>query len=651
MSYFFQGQDLSTEQSDGTYAGFVALAPDGGISYINHSNVHEDVTYTGGAPGMFKNFYNTDDPAWDPDLLEPSANFEGAFGRETSDDVKAQNKEKATRNKKRAWMMSGATIKGYQFSRGPQPQPEKAPSQGAPLPEGISVYGNKFIESVKFDDKDKGYVSAGLGVRSKFNAWSLFKYLNQPGVTDPKDVTNNGYSRTITNDDIINPTGSRIVTYANNTDSLSFNYSVSDFMATEHVGQISNDYLVTLRRFAYPVPDDIINTKDFKKGSSEPVDTTQPDLARALTWMSPKLGNDMKDVLAFGMKFKWKDEESSMQELQGGSAANKRGTVGAMIDGSSLLSAVESGIEGYSADAAASKKARGDGYDSMSATYPNHVYGPLNVIKKVLIREQGLEFDQSFELSFHYDLKGMPNTSPRVAFMDVMANLLALTYNNAPFWGGGARWVGGSGSSSTGKPFGDYEKLKNGDYAGFAESVVQGISSKMSSGLGDLKAGAEGILSKGLNGIGDSKILDNLVGGGLMKLLGGGGAQGGQTAAAFLTGDPTGQWHLTIGNPMAPIMVIGNLALENSKITFEGPLGYEGFPTKMKMVCSLKPARPRDKGEIESMFNAGKGRFYLTPDVPGARDLDDVVDISQYGNKDKKLKSGMADRISDMSSG
>ena len=289
-------------------------------------------------------------------------------------------------------------------------------------------------------------------------------------------------------------------------------------------------------------------------------------MARAITWLSPELGNDLKEVLKFAYKYKWKDEESKMQELSGVSAQNKRGSVGAAIDGSSLLSAIESGVNGYSADAAARKKSRGDGYDAMSATYPNHVYGPLNVIKNVLVREQGLNFEQSFSLNFYYDLKGLPNTSPRVAFMDVMSNLLAMTYNNAPFWGGGARWVGGTGSSSTGKPFGDYDLLKSGDYAGFAGSIVTGLSKKFSAGVDDVggaifksgAAAAEGKFGEALNALGDSKILDNIIGGGLMKLLGGPGATGAQTAAAFLTGDPTGQWHLTIGNPMSPIMVCGN---------------------------------------------------------------------------------------------
>lgn len=153
-----------------------------------------------------------------------------------------------------------------------------------------------------------------------------------------------------------------------------------------------------------------------------------------------------------------------------------------------------------------------------------------------------------------------------------------MTYNNAPFWGGATRY---SGSGSTGKPFGDMDKLKSGDYSGFLGSVVTQLKSTLGAGFDDLGKAASGLMNgKGLNAIGDSKILDNMVGGALMKHLG--SPSGGDIIKAFLTGDPTGQWHLTVGNPMNPILVCGNLCLETSKFEFEGPLGYEGFPTKLK---------------------------------------------------------------------
>ena len=110
--------------------------------------------------------------------------------------------------------------------------------------------------------------------------------------------------------------------------------------------------------------------------------------------------------------------------------------------------------------------------------------------------------------------------------------------------------------------------------------------------------------------------------------------QGGQAVNSFLTGDPTGQWHLTIGNPLNPMAVIGNLVCTDTKISFAGELGPNDFPEKLIMEVSLKPGRPRDKAEIESMFNAGRGRFYIQPD--DTADINNTFDVSAYGNKDRR---------------
>jgi hypothetical protein len=462
---------------------------------------------------------------------------------------------------------------------------------------------------------------------------------------------------------ILDPSALNIVQYANSIPSKGFKYKLTDFTQCEHYGQISNDYMITLRRFAFPIGDDILNTVEFKTGNPKPIDITQPDLARAITWMSPALGNDLKEVMKFTVKYNWKPVESQLQTLQtqNASSDNRRGGLGAFMDGNSVLSAIEAGVNGYSADAAARKNMQQGGGDPLTDTYPNHVYGPLNVIKSVLIRDQGLEFEQEFSLKLHYNIKSYPNTSTRIAFLDTLANLLALTYSNAPFWGGATRYVGGGGGGRrTGKPFGDYDKLKNGDYAGFAGSVINNISSAISSGGKDLMGGLSGIvnslasgdLAGAANGIGDSKILDNLIGGGLMKLFGGPtGAQGGQAAAALLSGDPSGQWHLTVGNPISPIIVVGNLAMTDASFEFEGPLTVEGFPTKVTMTVKLKGARPRDKAEIESMFNAGRGRLYLQPDVENSVNIDEVFDVSAYGNRDKKGSDVLIHRISNFAAG
>ena len=59
--------------------------------------------------------------------------------------------------------------------------------------------------------------------------------------------------------------------------------------------------MITLRRFPYPVQDDLKNMMIPGK-DGKPVDGSMPDLARAITWMSPSLGNEMKSILKFWYK-------------------------------------------------------------------------------------------------------------------------------------------------------------------------------------------------------------------------------------------------------------------------------------------------------------------------------------------------------------
>ena len=513
-----------------------------------------------------------------------------------------------------------------------------------------SLYGSVQFQSKKYDApkgdargtvKEGGGISSGLGVRSLFNKWTLMSYKGMDGLTSESqgyDVSDRYSMAVNTAPNATDPTARTIVAYSKELDSMAFKYDYSDFVQCEHYGQISNSYMLTLRRFSYPIADDIINPKQVGP-DGKPVDSSQPDLARAITWMSPALGNDLKEILKFNTKINWEEIESEIQTVQ--ASAGKRGKLGAMIDGNPLFQAIENGANGYSAEQTQRANDKGAGFDPLKETYPNTVFGPLNVIKKVLARKQGIAFEQEFKLTFHYDLRGYAYTSPKVAFMDTLSNILALTYNNAPFWGGAVRYTG---SGSLGKPFGDYDKLRSGDYAGFLGSVATQLKDTLSNGFNDIA----GALKSG--NLGDSKVLDNIIGGGLMKLMN--GPQGGAVVNALLTGDPTGQWHLTIGNPMNPIAMIGNLACTDSAVSFEGPFGYEDFPSKIKVEITLKPARMRDKGEIESMFNAGRGRMYLQPD--GVRGLDDIVDVSAYGNKDRRAQGyneSSFRKVSDMSAG
>ena len=105
-----------------------------------------------------------------------------------------------------------------------------------------------------------------------------------------------------------------------------------------------------------------------------------------------------------------------------------------------------------------------------------------------------------------------------------------------------------------------------------------------------------------------SGFLQGLIG----NLLGGnvGVAGEGQAVPALLSGKPSGFWHVTIGNPLDPIAMMGNMAVTNTSVQFGDVLGYDDFPTEIKFTVNLEHCQPRDNSQIENMFNGAKGRFY-----------------------------------------
>jgi hypothetical protein len=78
----------------------------------------------------------------------------------------------------------------------------------------------------------------------------------------------------------------------------------------------------------------------------------------------------------------------------------------------------------------------------------------------------------------------------------------------------------------------------------------------------------------------------------------------------MLSGYPTGEWHVVVGNPLNPIAMIGNLICTNVSIKLNNILGPDDFPTEMTATIIVQHATERERGQIESMFNRGEGRMY-----------------------------------------
>ena len=176
--------------------------------------------------------------------------------------------------------------------------------------------------------------------------------------------------------------------------------------------------------------------------------------------------------------------------------------------------------------------------------------------------------------------------------LDILSNFLILTGNYGDFWGGATIFYG---QHSIAPQFGDPDKLRMGDYKGYVKSIFSSIKDSFSA-LSDGKAVGEGGLKAAFG---------NLLSGSLESMLG-----QANVTKALLSGEPSGFWHVTVGNPLDPIAMMGNMAISKTSVTFGDALGYDDFPTEVKFTVELEHARPRDNAGIQAMFNAGRGRFY-----------------------------------------
>jgi hypothetical protein len=111
---------------------------------------------------------------------------------------------------------------------------------------------------------------------------------------------------------------------------------------------------------------------------------------------------------------------------------------------------------------------------------------------------------------------------------------------------------------------------------------------------------------------------------------------------ALLTGEPVGDWHLTIGNPLNPIAMIGNLICTNLEVEIdeEAGFGIDDFPLGWTMTVTLDHGMKRDRDAIESMFNFGNGRIYELPDKFGSSaDSQTRVDTATSGGNASQTAS------------
>lgn len=486
-----------------------------------------------------------------------------------------------------------------------------------PTPEPIDITGGlqappkqvSLMFPYAFQDNVLGAEMPSLGTKSIFNEYAMFRYHTAAG--DYNQLYDRQGQTGITSTESRNPSAANIIKWFQENSDVPTPYSYADFLYCKYYAKIPNNYMVTLRRYPIPMLDNL----------KTPDERRIPPISQAVTWLGEEPGNKLSELMKFACGLNWKEIEAAVQNVTGNEKGFESGPLGAAPGGNILA-----GIQGflnpkeYSGLAKTETDYAKEVYGS-EGPYANKVYGPVNSINKTKARDMGLHFDQDITLNFHYELKSISTINPKAAMLDILANMLTLTYNNAKFWGGAIRYF----PQHPNVPFfGDQNKFYSGDVGGYIDSVVGSFK--------DLGTEFTKVFSTLMSG----NIIDAI-----KQLAGGGGSfLAGKIAAkdrpqilairSLLTGAPIGEWHLVVGNPMNPIAMIGNLICEDMEVEFGDKLGADDFPTEIKFTVKLKHGKPRDSGDIQSMFNLGNGRLYygINDDAVFSSTHNSVVDTS-----------------------
>jgi hypothetical protein len=457
-------------------------------------------------------------------------------------------------------------------------------------------------------------------------------------------------------------------------------YNVKDFIFCKHYGVIPNNRMITLRRFPNPVMDNLRVPTPGKraqltdeggkvKGSfvdGDGITTSQMiregaalPMAQAVTFFGGETGNSLDSILGIDSGLKWSNPtQSTKLDLIGNDRGLLNSTLGKYMEGilsqetNDNLKVVSNLLGTFTDPDNVELQLRRQLFDKLTSgdgPLSKKIFVDVNTVNQMHIRDIGFSGgQQAFTLKFTYSLTSVGEVNSRMLFIDLLANLLAIGTDYGKFLT--PQLLVNSTRQGLGFPMGNKGYVMHlTQPVEFLNSMLKlnfsaEVKSKIENLQGDVQKSKEELegLKKGTPLSKDGKIYKTLTAmltSDLISQL--------YYEPIMLSGYPTGEWHVTVGNPLNPIAMMGNLICDNVKIKLNNILGPDDFPTELTAEYSLKAARQKHRGDFESMFNRGNGRLYL-----GKFEISDASEGALVGARSgtdiQKLKGNIRDQATSL---
>lgn len=455
---------------------------------------------------------------------------------------------------------------------------------------------------------------------------------------------------------LANPTASNIIKWSSEQSMESVTgfqpYAMSDFMFCMNYGKIPNNRLITIRRYPFPI-DDLLRA---------PGDRNPIPIAQAVTWFGEGTDNILSNIGVMNWGLRWDSTSLKLDEPQiiDGNEVTVDDLLGVFSKIDSLkpladkIRTIYVGLNGNNAQLQQISKIEAKLQDfarleyTATGPYWNRIYGPVNVINATTRRARGMQdgWAQPFNINFHYKFRTFNGLSPKIVALDLLSSFLNLTYNDAQFLPSLGRYFPKLGlkfdptmTQMLGKLLTEWGTRFDGgsqtDIIKFTKDLIDGLKtagSQVVNDLGGVLAGNTDNLSKDALQMIQSGAA-SLLADAIPKMM---------SIRSALSDRPIGEWHMVVGNPMNPIMVMGDLVCMNCLIKFDEELGPDDFPTGCTFTLKLAQGKPRDKVAIERMFNLGEAKMMYNKmrNPSSASDTFDEPNNTMY----EQIKPGMSDK-------
>lgn len=445
-------------------------------------------------------------------------------------------------------------------------------------------------------------------------------------------------------------------------------YNVKDFIFCKHYGILPNNRMITLRRFPGPVLDSLMipdrNTQikvteggtqiDITDGKTSNIDLVKNDngslniaqpIAQAVSYFGEGTGNSMSSILKFttGLNFSLETQKELVDMNTGdpGLFSTPFGDAikSALSDVSDKididkLNKLAGTIENPERQLNLLRRKLLDAETSASEGGPlsKKIFVNLNTVDQMLMRGRGFNGGmETFNLVFEYNMTSVGQINSKLLFLDLITNLLVIGTDYGTFLSPEFRLKqqeiglgfpgGGEGYAKLiTDPFAYIKDMVSGNIGENTTNRIDEFGKDIKQSVDELKRFTEDP-SKGIDpntkfGKSLSVFMSDL----FLKNV--------YFKPMMLSGYPTGDWHLVVGNPLNPIAMIGNLSCKYVTIEFDETLGPDDFPIGFKATFQMQHARQRHKGDFESQLNRGRGRMYLGALPTSQESLEAITDFT-----------------------